>query len=144
LKQPDTVFIGGDYWGSWKDGDVGKFKASYRYQAFRVCPWSIDLPLKEIKEFKQYYLKKYQRESYNVTSYIAFRTVMSIADAVQGSDLPNSPNMRAYVLTKFQQVLAQDPNWFRPEIYAVYQVKTDNEKIVDAVFALKGEKNDAT
>lgn len=135
LKQKNTVFIGGDGWGSWKSGAPGRFKASGNYTGFRVIPWSLEMESKRLKQFKIFYIKQYHTLPPDHITYIIFTTILSVIEALKG-DVKVSPiNMKQKILHSYKEALIKDANWFRPKYYAIYKVGMQGEQYAGIVSA---------
>ncbi len=141
-KMP-VIFLGGDNWGGWKDGIVGKLAANYEYLAFRITPWSPDSTDPQTLKFKKAYLNKYHQEPDNI-SYIAYSTLSSVTAAIRKS--PKNCVDRyspSCVLEAYQNALNADENFFRSKTYYLYSVKTSGEKYLGPIFTANLGNTDA-
>jgi hypothetical protein len=133
LKQKNTIFIGGDNWGSWKSGAPGRFKAFEDYIGFRVVPWSLDIDDKIFNQFKTFYIIQYHQLPPDHITYIIFTTILSIVEALQEYDVDHQKNMQERILKSYQKALTKDANWFRPKVYSIYKVGMQGEQYVGVV-----------
>lgn len=125
LKQNNTVFIGGDDWGSWKAWDTGKVKSHYSYLGYHITPWSLDSEDKDVINFKKSFIKKYHFEPDNI-AFVTYSTVISVAKALvqYPSEENNSDKM---ILNSYQSALNNNKNWFRPNKFSIYKVTEKGE-----------------
>lgn len=128
LKQDNTVFIGGDGWGSWKSGAPGKFQSVKNYIGYRVVPWSLDVPDAEFNQFNEFFYRTFHFSPPDHITYIIYRTLNSVVAALEKYPAPKPDNMQQQVLYSYRLAIKNDPNWFRPNKFAIYSVNTQGEK----------------
>ncbi|HXT83501.1 MAG TPA: hypothetical protein VN704_04095, partial [Verrucomicrobiae bacterium] len=112
LKQDNTIFIGGDGWGSWKSGAPGRFKTSNNYVGFRVTPWSLDIKNKNFTQFKDFYVNRYHTLPPDHITYIIFTTILSVVAALKEYGFSSSKNMKIQILQNYKKALIKNSNWF--------------------------------
>lgn len=122
LKKP-IVFIGSDDWGSWDNTETGKINANYYYEGIHFTPWGFEIKTKELKDFLNYYNTLFNAFPKDMTSYESYNAAISMISALQqyGSSCPNQKN-RDKILCAYSAALKNNPNWYRPKIYAVYRL----------------------
>ncbi len=132
-----VVFIGDDNWGPWQSGEVGKLKANKNYLAFHITPVSLDVKSKIINNFKSSYKNTYKNSTGNSTVFIGYRSILSIVSALKSCHYFHSvkkiKNKTEWVLTCYQAVLHNNPNWYREKSYGVYAISFHNHKYVGSV-----------
>jgi len=118
FKKP-VVFIGGDEWGNWHDGVVGKMSASYPYKAIHITPLSLSLVKPSILRFKRVYAKFYGHPPSDAASYLAYHSVMSFISAIQNKNMGHA-HMKRTILKAYEETLKLNKHWFKNKHYAVY------------------------
>lgn len=127
LAVNDLVFLGGDDWGAWKSGYVGKVKSKYSYTAYRIGPWALEDKSSDVTKFKREFKRRKNKEASDTISYISYRTLMSVIESVKKSDLEKSQDLKITILSSFQAAKKKKENWFRNPSYAIYKLNQDGE-----------------
>lgn len=122
LKRNNLVFIYNvDNWGNSKNFQTIVDKSDVRADMFRITPWIINPQSRSYQLFVKYYRKKFHASQNNAVSYMSYRTVMSVVEALQKFPINPTLNMRESVLASYLAALKKDKNWFRVTDYAIYQ-----------------------
>jgi ABC-type branched-subunit amino acid transport system substrate-binding protein len=127
------VFLGGDDWGAWKSGYVGKVKSKYNYTAYRIGPWALEDKSFDVKKFKAEFKKRKGKEAPDTIAYISYRTLMAVLDSLKKSELEKSEDLKSSVLAAFQSARKKNPHWFRNPSYAIYKLTQDGENYVGSI-----------
>lgn len=129
-----TVFIGGDDWGSWENTEVGKLHANFPYYGLRFTPASLDIDSQNIAQFKLLYRNFYHCDPKGDAALLGFNTIISIVMALEryAADF-SSEAISFQILKSYQAALKENPNWFRLEKYAVYKVQPEKEEYIGSV-----------
>ena len=122
LSSQETIFVGGDGWGSWEDTEVGKLGNLVNYTSYHIVPWGLEACNKDVTKFKQDFEKQFKYKPKNKLSYIIYQTAMSIVSSyVQyGSSLKGSTKdnlLQGYKLAKIK-----NKYWHNSLDYLVYKI----------------------
>ncbi len=132
LKQDKLIFLGGDAWGTWRDGDIESGDSLYQYSAYHISPWSYNFSTKEFNAFSTLYLKKYPDLPLDNITYATYKSVMSVVVAFNKFGNRDKISSVA-VLKAYQTALKYDKNWFRGNEYVVYQDEKSSDKIIASI-----------
>jgi len=129
-----TVFIGGDGWGNWKNTEVGKLHAKHPYFGIHVTPSSLDVDDAFVKRFKSEYRQYFHEQLQGNAALVAYKGVHAFADALHryGSHYQNL-NLRQRILNSYLEALHHHPFWFKDNKYAVYKVNNKGAYYLDTV-----------
>lgn len=133
LATNGLVFLGGDDWGAWKSGYVGKVKSKYSYTAYRMGPWSLEDKSGEVTNFKKEFKKIKGVDTSDPISYISFRAVMSAVEATKKSELQKSKSVKNAILSDFKAANKKNSYWFRNPSYGIYKITQDGESFVGSI-----------
>lgn len=125
LKRHDIVFLGADGWGDWSAGYTGKYKTIYKYQGFRVTPWSLDKNDEETIEFHKKYESKFSEKATGNISMISYKTILAVFDSLPNANAKVSSQL---ILGSFQKATKRNPNYGRPSSFGVYELDQNGEK----------------
>lgn len=145
LKEPHLVFFAAlDSWGN-SDAPLKSVDQhpEVKYDTYRITSLLLDDQSEDkLHQFNQLFSEHYGELSTDPLSYMTFLSVMSAVSAVTQfpGDNPNLP-MREQILVSFKKALAQDPNWYRPRTFGIYQYSNysagNGEVLVKTVPAFK-------
>lgn len=125
LSSKETIFIGGDGWGSWKDTEVGKLGSLENYSAYHIVPWGLEVCTKEVRKFKERYEQKFKEEPKNKLSYIVYQTAMSIISSYDQYGRALKGGMQDNVFQGYKLALAKNKYWYKPVDYLVYKIHSN-------------------
>jgi len=137
-KSEELVFLGGDGWGSWTAGYVGKLKSSYPYKGIRMSPWSIEAKTPEYMAFEKEFRKHKKKSPEDNISYISYQTLLSAVEAYKQYANREKPPREAFI-DAFLKARKQVQHWFRPTQYGVYALNQKGEKFMGTISALPGK-----
>ena len=119
-----------DSWGETVSKDSNT-KYHLNYESYRIGPIMLARGAPGYKTFEQTYNKIYDKEPDNPVSYISYITVMSAVQALDQYPDPNvSDNMRQKILYSYLLALGHNPNWFKINDFAIYQITPEGEVLI--------------
>lgn len=122
LKDKNLVFLYNvDNWGSTKNFQTIVDDADIQSRIFRVTPWIINPESHAYQTFLKYYRERFHANPNNAVSYMSYRCVMSVIDALQKFPRSTASNTQTSVLTSYRAALKQDKNWYRVTDYTIYE-----------------------
>lgn len=101
------------------------------YTAFRFDALYFDTTNSEYHKFVNNFEKIYHQKPTSYISYLTYRAVMSIPDAIEKYPAPENLSTRQAILWSYQQALKHNPNWFRPKSTAFYKLENNKEVFFD-------------
>ena len=107
--------------------------ATNPYTAYRLDAIHLDTDNQEYKDFVRNFEKLYHHKPTTYISYITYRAVLSIVNAIQEYPAPANLATQQAVLWSYQQALKHNPNWFRPISLAMYKLETDKEVLFEKI-----------
>ncbi|MBA2651857.1 MAG: hypothetical protein H0U73_06295 [Tatlockia sp.] len=122
FSNQETIFIGGDGWGSWEDTEVGKLGNLVNYSAYHIVPWGLEACNKDVKEFKQSYEQQFKDQPKNKLSYIIYQTVMSIISSYAQYGISLKGTTRENLLQGYRLAITQNKYWHHSLDYLVYKI----------------------
>jgi len=125
LSSNETIFIGGDGWGSWKDTEVGKLGNLVNYSAYHIVPWGLEACTKDVKNFKESYEKKFNEKPKNKLSYIVYQTTMSIISSYVQYGSTLNGTTKDNLLQGYKLSLTKNKYWHNPVDYLVYKIHSN-------------------
>lgn len=128
----ETIFIGGDGWGSWKDTEVGKLGNLVNYSAYHIVPWGLEVCTKNAKKFKESYEQKFKEKPKNKLSYIVYQTAMSIISSYVQYGRTLKGITKDNLLQGYKLALTKNKYWHNPVNYLVYKIHSNQ----NATYAL--------
>ncbi len=125
LSNQETIFIGGDGWGSWEDTEVGKLGGLVNYSAYHIVPWGLEACTKDVKKFKERYEHKFKDQPQNKLSYIVYQTGMSIISSYiqYGSSFKGTTKNK--LLQGYQLAITKNKYWHTSLDYLVYKIHSN-------------------
>ena len=121
LKIPNLVFLYNvDNWGNTKNFQAIVDNTDIHAHIFRVTPLILNTQSKTYQTFVTSYQEKFHRDPNGALSYMTYRCVMSVVDALQKFPAP-SQNAKISVLTSYLVALKKDKNWYRITTYIIYK-----------------------
>lgn len=132
FSSKETIFIGGDGWGSWKDTEVGKLGNLINYSAYHIVPWGFEACTEDVKKFKERYEKKFKKQPDNKLSYIAYQTAMSIILSYTQYGRSLKGNTKDNLLQGYKLALTKNKYWHNPIDYLVYNIHS-NQNVIYAL-----------
>lgn len=134
LDQP-LIFVGGDDWGLWDNTEVGKLRANKPYYGLHFTSSSIDINDEPfITKFKKDFYNYYKKHPTENAALLGYTAIFSIVTALEKYNKhPNELNTKEQVLQSFLTALKENPNWFRPNKYAVYKINNFASKYITSV-----------
>jgi hypothetical protein len=131
LKTNNLVFLGGDEWGSWKAGYVGKLRSPYTYRGLRISPWAMEAATPEIKRFKGLFAKYFPAEEPDTISYISFYTMNTVLDRMANGSKKLPPKGR--ILESFKKARSKNKNIYRPKTFSIFELTQDGESLSSSI-----------
>lgn len=125
FSKKETIFIGGDGWGSWKDTEVGKLGNLVNYSAYHIVPWGLEICTEDVKKFKERYKEKFKKEPDNKLSYVAYQTAMSIILSYVQYGRPLKEDAKSNLLQGYKLALIKNKYWNNPVDYLVYKIHSN-------------------
>ena len=117
-------------------------KYSFNYESYRIGPVVLDTQLSGYKTFEQTYQKLYNKEPTDAISYISYRAVMSAIEALNKYPDPNvRDSMRQKILYSYLLALSHNPNWFKLNDFAIYQITPEGEVLIKRLTPLQSKNN---
>lgn len=132
LSNKETIFIGGDGWGSWTDTEVGKLGNVENYAAYHIVPWGVEACTNDAIKFKQYSKEMFNENTTNKLSYVIYQTVMSVISSYEKYGRILNGAMKNNLLQSYKLALIKDKNWYKPNDYLVYRMHS-NQNITYAL-----------
>lgn len=125
FSNQETIFIGGDGWGSWEDTEVGKLGNLANYSAYHIVPWGLESCADDIKKFKVVYEREFKKQPQNKLSYIVYKTVMSIVSSYVQYGIKLEGITRINLLRGYQLAITKNKYWHKPLNYLVYKIHSN-------------------
>lgn len=125
----ETIFIGGDGWGSWEDTEVGKLGKLENYSAYHIVPWGLEACTQDIKKFKQSYEKYFKEKPRNKLSYIIYQTAMSIFSSYSRYGINLEGTAKDNLLQGYKLAIRENKYWYNSLDYLVYKIHSNQNTI---------------
>jgi hypothetical protein len=124
-----------DNWGNPGTGLPIYDRKDIEFDAYLVNPYFFNAHSKSFQEFYETYTDLYGAYPTETVSYVTFMTVMSAIDALTEFNSKENEKLpiKEQMLKSYQLALKDDPNWFRPHDYAVYQLESGVGEIIDKI-----------
>lgn len=137
----NTVFLGGDGWGSWGDTEVGKLKATYPYEAYHISPWALEIKSYDTDTFKKKYQDFFHKPAENKLSFIIYQTVISFVDAYESKHQKcHDNNIKEILLCSYGEALNENKNWYKANQYAVFKI-VNNKNLIFSVINIDNKES---
>jgi len=133
IMQDTPIFVDSeDNWGNPNNGLPISPKIGNNFQAYLVNPFYFDMHSKNFRAFTENYLNLYGTYPSEVVSYVTFMTLTSATEALNNCPIKYDAHlsMKQKMLTCYLDKLKKDPHWFRPRIYATYQLEANSGELV--------------
>lgn len=132
---PDQHFVfysDQDNWGEAVTKTPSTVKVNY--ESYRIGPIMEDAQSPQYQAFVKVYANIYHAAPADAVSYMTYLSVLSVIEALHNyPDLSNKDSTREKILYSYSQALNHDPNWFRLNDFAIYQITPRGEILINSL-----------
>lgn len=121
----NIIFLGGDGWGDWSVGYVGKFPSQYEYKGYYLVAFALESDSKAFAPFKSKYRQRYSEKPNSSVSLITYHVGRAIAQVASHAKAKTVSLPEA-----LQELLFARPELFRPQDFSVYEISQNGERFV--------------